>query len=414
VLRFIRTLAGAGRSGEHTDTSLLERFATAKDPAAFARLVERHGPMVLAVCNRVLHDAHAAEDAFQATFLVLVRKAGSLGRPDRLGPWLYGVACRVAARARVEACKRRVRERPLTDVPAGDPADERVWHDLRPVLDEEVNRLPEKFRAAVVLCYLEGRTCEEAARALGCPRGTILSRLARARQRLRSRLLRRGVSLTAGALAALLSQKAAAAAVPAALAEATARAAPLFASGQALAGGAISARAAALTKGELRAMFWTTWKSVAAVVLVLGVAAGAALTYRAPATEPARADRPKQDRDRIQGTWVAVSGEADGQELPDEFVKKFKIVFAGDKITLRGYGKAPGAEKEVQGTYKLDPATKPPAIDITINDKESAIGIYELKGDTLKLCMIEANGNARPGRFAGKDKAVLMVLKRKK
>jgi RNA polymerase sigma-70 factor (ECF subfamily) len=412
-LRFIRTLAEAGRSGDHTDRSLLERFAASQDPAAFARLMDRHGPMVLAVCNRVLHDAHAAEDAFQATFLVLVRKAGSLGRPDRLGPWLYGVACRVAARARVEACKRRVRERPLTDVPAGDSADERVWHDLRPVLDEEVNRLPEKYRAAVVLCYLEGRTCEEAARALGCPRGTILSRLARARQRLRSRLVRRGVAPTAGALAALLSQKAASAAVPAALAEATARAAPLFASGKALAGGAISARAAALTKGELRAMFWTTWKSIAAVVLTLGVAAGAALTYRAPATEPARADRPKQDKDRIQGTWVAVSGESDGKEVPDEFVKKCKIVFAGDKITIGGLVKVPG-EEEAQGTFKLDPATKPPTIDLTISEKERALGIYELKGDTLKLCMIEADGNERPTQFAGKDKAVLVVLKRKK
>src|SRR5262249_31616689 len=148
---------------------------------------------------------HDAEDAFQATFLILVRKAGSLGRPELLGNWLYGVAYRTAARARAEATRRRFREVPLIDrdLPAKESTPDGVWRDLRPVLDEEINRLPDKYRAPFVLCYLEGKTNEEAARQLGCPLGTVLSRLARARERLRLRLTSRGLTLSVGLLGAM-------------------------------------------------------------------------------------------------------------------------------------------------------------------------------------------------------------------
>src|SRR5262249_17501866 len=148
------------------------------DEAAFTALVNRHGPMVLGVCRRVLRPAHDADDAFQATLLVLLRKARPLRRPELLGNWLYGVAHRTALKARTLAAKRRARERPVVDHLAGAPSPTAAWGDVRPVLDEEVSRLPAKYRAPVVLCYLEGKTNEEAARLLGCPTGTVFSRLA--------------------------------------------------------------------------------------------------------------------------------------------------------------------------------------------------------------------------------------------
>jgi RNA polymerase sigma factor (sigma-70 family) len=224
-MRFLRRIAGTSRAGDLDDRRLLEQFVTARDPAAFAALVERHGPMVQGVCRRVLHDIHAAEDAFQATFLVLVHKARSLGRPELLGPWLYGVAYRTAVRARDAAARRRAHEREMIDMPGDDPTVEVAWRDLRAVLDEELDRLAQRYRVPLVLFYLEGKTTEEVARQLGCPKGTVQSRLARGRDRLRARLMRRGVTLSVWALALTLAEKAAPAAVPAALLEGTVQAA---------------------------------------------------------------------------------------------------------------------------------------------------------------------------------------------
>ena len=181
-------------AGPPTDAWLLHRFASHRDEAAFATLVERHGPLVLSVCRRVLATVQDAEDAFQATFLVLARKAGAIREPNLLGNWLYGVASRIARRARVVANKRQARETRMRRLPAA-PASASVAGesaDLRLVLDEELSRLPEKYRLAAGLCYLEGKTNEEAARLLCWPTGTVKGRLARARDLLRQRLIRRG------------------------------------------------------------------------------------------------------------------------------------------------------------------------------------------------------------------------------
>jgi RNA polymerase sigma factor (sigma-70 family) len=168
--------------------------------------------MVLSVCERLLPCAQDAEDAFQATFFTLARKAASIGRREAVGSWLYRVAYRIGLRARALAATRGRHERPLGELgaaePAYDPPDELGWRELRPVLDAEVSRLPEKYRAAFVLCYLEGKTNEEAAALLDCPKGTILSRLSRARERLRDALARRGLSFAAEPLASLLRQHA--------------------------------------------------------------------------------------------------------------------------------------------------------------------------------------------------------------
>jgi RNA polymerase sigma factor (sigma-70 family) len=175
-----------------TDAELLRRFAAEGTEEAFALLVKKYGPLVLSVCRRVLGAEQDAEDAFQATFLVLARKAGSIANPDLLGNWLYGVAARIARKARAAQRKRQLREKPvryLPPLPAPDaPADD----ELGSVLREELGRLPEKYRAPVGLCYLEGKTNEEAANLLRWPTGTVKGRLARARDLLRGRLIGRG------------------------------------------------------------------------------------------------------------------------------------------------------------------------------------------------------------------------------
>jgi RNA polymerase sigma factor (sigma-70 family) len=205
------------------DTHLLERFVDHRDGEAFAALVRRHGPLVFAACRRILRDPHAAEDAFQLTFLVLARKAQSLRRPEGLGPWLYGVACRTALKARTGEARRRARERRAAVAPAVSDGDGPIWRDLRPVLDEAIARLPDRYRVPFVLHHLAGETVAEVARRLQCPSGTVAARLARARERLRVRLTRCGLTLSAATLAAALAGGAAPASAPLPLLAATSR-----------------------------------------------------------------------------------------------------------------------------------------------------------------------------------------------
>ncbi len=201
VLRDVRTLYTLGALGGLTDAELLERFlARSGDDAegAFAALVHRHGPTVLGVCRRMLPASHDAEDAFQATFLVLARRAASIRRRERIASWLYGVAVRIAREARRRAERDRAGERRLMDVSRveSEPPDDR--DDLLPILDEELNRLPDRYRAALLACELEGRSRREAAQQLGIPEGTLSTYLARGRKRLRDRLRRRGSTSASG------------------------------------------------------------------------------------------------------------------------------------------------------------------------------------------------------------------------
>jgi RNA polymerase sigma factor (sigma-70 family) len=280
VFHHLRRILARPDAGGSSDTQLLQRFVQGRDESAFELLVWRHGPMVLGVCRRLLRDEHDAEDAFQATLLILARKAGSIGKRESVGSWLYKVAYRVALRAREGALRRAQRERPVAELPAiidphpaGAGADE-----LRPVLDEELSRLPEKQRAPVVLCYLEGLTNEEAAHQLRCPIGTIKTRLAQARRLLGERLARRGLSLAVVMPAS---------APPAALVGTTVRAATLVAAGN-VSAAALSVPVACLMEGVLRAMMVTKVKW-AAVVLAAGLAVAGVGTasFRALAEEPA-------------------------------------------------------------------------------------------------------------------------------
>jgi RNA polymerase sigma-70 factor (ECF subfamily) len=413
LIRFLRRIAGPPPDRDLTDRHLLERFVAAGDEAAFAALVRRHGPMVLGVCRRLLHDAHEAEDAFQATFLVLVHKARAIGRPEQLGPWLHGVAYRTAARSR-QAARRRAREREAAAPPGDDPADEAAWRELRQVLDEELRRLAPKYRAPLVLFYLEGKTTEEVARQLGCPKGTVLSRLARGRDRLRRRLARRGVALAVGLPAGLLTAKAAAVEVPAPLALGTVNAAVLTAAGRA-ADGAIPAAVAALTKGVLRAMLLSKLKFVAAVALALTVAAAGTVVWvrQALAEKPATAVKEEAPKDaaKIVGTWAYTSVEVGGRKVPEEDLKEAKMVFDAE-----GKFKANPKGHEMAGTYELDPAKKPKEITTKNGEGRTHLGIYKLDGDSLTVCMSEEEGAERPTEFATKEgtKVILVVFKREK
>jgi RNA polymerase sigma factor (sigma-70 family) len=287
VMRSIEQLFRQGPVAGLDDGELLDRFVSRHDDAAFAALVALHGPLVLGVCGRILRDPHDIEDAFQATFLVLVRRAGSIRDAGRLGPWLHGVARRVAMRARSEATRRRshYRDRPASaEEYAVRPEHQAENDDLLGIIDQEVDRLPASFRNAVVLCDLEGRSYAEAARRLHCPLGTLQSRLARGRARLRSRLIRRGVA--PGALAVFLAEGASAA-VPEALAAATVRGAVATAIGKTAMAGTISATAAAVASSVARSMLMSMIQRVVFVCAAVSVAIGAGLVAR-----DARSDAP--------------------------------------------------------------------------------------------------------------------------
>ncbi len=320
LARDLRTLLDGGEVGGLTDGELLGRFVDRRDPsgeAAFTALLRRHGPMVWGVCRRALADPHAAADAFQATFLVLVRKAATIRVDDSLGRWLYGVSRKVALRARADGARRSAREAPGAGATAAmamamaapEPAPDRS--ELLAILDEEIGRLPGRYRAAVVLCDLGQMSHEEAARQLGCAVGTVGSRLNRGRQRLRDRLTRRGLAPPAGlAMMAGLPMAAgsvsgsASAAVPPALAEATALAALRVVAGG---GASIAANVLSLSKGTLHAMLSTKLN------YVLALGSLATLGFLALSLRPARVQiAPPQ----AVGGGAAVAGPAAGPAEP--------------------------------------------------------------------------------------------------
>jgi len=283
AIQRLRGAALAQPGPDHaTDGDLLGRFVEHRDEAAFAAIVRRHGPMVWGLCRRVLTNHQDAEDAFQATFLVLVHKAASVRPRERLVNWLHGTAHTTALHARRTAVRRTAREKQVTETPEpAAPGHERDrWAELRPVLDEEVGRLPNKYRVLVLLCDVEGRTRTEAALQLGLPEGTVAGRLARARDLLAKRLTRRGVTLSGAVLAATLARNAAGVAPPS-LVSSTLDAASTIAAGRVAAPGVISGPVAALTEGVLNGMVITKlMRGVVAVVVSALVALGGSVLAR--------------------------------------------------------------------------------------------------------------------------------------
>jgi RNA polymerase sigma factor (sigma-70 family) len=275
-----------------TDGQLLARFVASRDEPAFAALVRRHGPMVLGVCRRVLCQAQDAEDAFQATFLTLSRKAGSVANRRAVGSWLYRVAYRIALEAKAINDRRRGREQQVADVPHPEvaPVEPKDW---RPWLDHELNRLAEKYRSAILLCDLEGRSRKEAARQLRVPEGTLSSRLVTARRLLAKRLSRYGLSLSGGALAEVLSQSSASAHVPASLLSSTTKAAV----GQV----GISMTVDCLVKGALQTMLLAKLKLAVGAVMVVVALGASGLFYRVMGqSAPAGAERKLDSKPRSE------------------------------------------------------------------------------------------------------------------
>jgi RNA polymerase sigma factor (sigma-70 family) len=292
--KYFEVLFRDGTAAGLSDGQLLDRVVRGPADAAevaFAALVERHGPMVLRVCRQILGDPHDAEDASQATFLVLARKARSIRRADSVASWLYGVACRTAARAKALAARRRARERRGEEI-MGGLVDRGQTPETWPELHEEIGRLPEKFRRAIVLCHLEGLSHQQAAQQLRCPVRTVQSRLARGRERLRAGLARRGIGPAGAALLAAPTPEAGATTLPVAWKQSTVEAAVRFAAGGPKAA-SVPAPVAALAEGVLRAMLLAKLKlAAAAALLAVAILCGFAAASRPASPAPDEAGHP--------------------------------------------------------------------------------------------------------------------------
>jgi RNA polymerase sigma factor (sigma-70 family) len=382
---FSPTDATSNRSVPTAD--LLRAFIAHRDEPAFAALVHRYGPVVLGVCRRVTGNAADADDAFQATFLVLAKKAHKVRPPEQLGAWLYGVAYRTALKARAVAARRREGERRVAQMNVDSTNPDRDWHDLRPVLDEELNRLPARYRAAIVACDFEGKSRHDAAAGLAINEGTLSSRLSRGRELLAARLTRRGVALSAAAVVSLIGSNAATAAPAAALVATTASAAVSFATGGVVAAGVVSAKAAVLSEGVLHAMFITKAKIVASLIVaatLTGTGVAVVTQYAIAADKAAKAKA-----DNAAGKF---KGDKADYVQPDASGTVTDVAQDGKQITILT-GKASKTEPATSATVQLTAAT-----DITF----SAIGP---DGDKVApgfqaQVWFEPNSNTKASRIA--------------
>jgi RNA polymerase sigma factor (sigma-70 family) len=421
VIHQLRRAALLGDATSMTDGELLDCFITRRDEAAFEALLRRHGPMVLNLCRRMIGNFQDAEDAFQAAFLVLARKAAVVVPRESVGNWLYGVAYRTARRAKAVSARHHAREKQVKDMPhpAIEPAH--GLEDVELVLDEELNRLPAKYRLPVVLCELEGRSRKEVARQLKVPEGTLSSRLATARRMLARRLTRRGVALSTGAMAAALSQGTSAACLSKPLILETMQAVSAFAMANTLPGlgGVVSAPVAALAEGVLKTMMLSKLKTTATIFLLLactGIGAGLLAQSRAPTKEVPKskeAQKPTAGADltplsmRIQtelrqmrGTWSRTETEniiQNGRPLPPR-EKKVTYVISDDKLIRLGDD---GLIDETL-SLNLDPLQSPKAVDMISLRYGTLWGIYQLDGDSLKIAF-SMEEDKRPTGFSSSD-----------
>lgn len=397
AFRSLATLFATGTSTGLSDAQLLERFAARDEnggaaEAAFEALVLRHGPMVFDVCRNVLgNHSHDAEDAFQAAFLILATKAGSVRRKTSVASWLYGVALRTAMRSKSDSARRRVKEQRAAESrgeaiePTEAPLDLGILH-------QEVGRLPSKYRDPIILCYFEGMTHEMAAAQLRCPVATVGVRLMRAKARLKDRLDRRDELFAPGIFFTSVSGG---------LVRSTVRSAIQFTEA-----GPVSLAVAQLTKEVSKAMLLMKLKAAAAVLLVGGtVASGAGfLTHRAAADDPpakqvevgietkSKPAKPKSVLEELQGTWITQTEwhwRQDNESRVDLVNEKW--VISGE--TIRTFPRPTERQKSDLGDFeertylfRLGPDKTPKSIDLELPERRKLLGIYEIDGDSLKIC----------------------------
>jgi RNA polymerase sigma factor (sigma-70 family) len=387
--------------GSLPDAQLLERFR-AGDSDAFEALLRRYGRMVMRVCRRVLRSHHDAEDAFQATFLVLVLKARGIRKGNSVASWLYGTAYRTALKARTGAARRRRNERQLHTMPRPESVAEDAAQELESLLDEELARLPEKYREAILLVDLGEMARADAARRLGVAEGTLSARLTRGRRLLARGLSARGRTVPGATVAVALSRPTAWGASEDFLLHSTARVAALVAGERNLAVGMVSARVFALVQGVRKALLLARLKALLAVLVPVGlVAAGAGLLATGtlgagqgalPLSPPARAEAIRGEPvrpagERLQGTWVVVSGWENGRPLSPRALRTWsQLTFTGDQVTRAG-----GERRE--GTYTIGPDRTPREIDL-FPEANPWRGYYQLEAATLKLVLLF--GDERP------------------
>jgi RNA polymerase sigma-70 factor (ECF subfamily) len=398
-----------------TDSQLLEAFVRRRDEMAFTTLVRRHSQMVWQICRRYLFGIHDAEDAFQATFVVLAQRAPQIGRRELLANWLYGVAQRVARRAQAVASRRHQREGQSLEMAERAAAAPQIDPNLKRVVHEEVNHLPAKYRAPVLLCYLENRTHEEAAHELQCPLGTVKGRLSRALETLRTRLVRRGLALSAGTVAVALSQSATEAAVPAALVADTAQLGARLTGGTGTGADVLPAKLATLTKGIGAAAVLPKAGWLACGLLGLLAIGGVIYWFSGSDEAPVSAGGPARsaplppadDKTLLQGAWIQVSVQVDGVEIPHN-QEDFQFVFSGNRLLARLHG-----QDRAEYAFALQSDQKPKAIDITLvtmPPKGKVLNaVYELNGDVLKLCF-PGNDSKRPPEVASRPETGIVLI----
>jgi RNA polymerase sigma factor (sigma-70 family) len=386
VLHHVHLLAATRQTSALSDVQLLRQYVSDRDEAAFTALMHRHAAMVLGVCRRVLHQSHDAEDACQAAFLILARKATSIWKPKSVASWLHGVAFRIARKLRADLNRRSARTTSLFDEHAAGADGDFTWREIKIVLDEELQRLPATYGAPLVLCYLEGKTQDEAARQLGWTLPTLRGRLERARQRLRARLTRRGITLSAALLGGALTQSAGFAAVPARLVVATAKAGLTVATGKSFETAALSPQVAALIQGALRAMLLTKLKITTIVLAALGILGSAAhvLTYHAGATA-------------AQGAWT--TNGSDGGKCQDFDERPDKPKALDQKNAKEAQG---GQDKPVSELDQLKAEIKKTANAIaTIENQQKMLQIdlelLKARLEQLQRAMESPKGKELPG-----------------
>ncbi len=431
-LRFLQRASALHGTCDLSDRELLERFLSNRDEGAFTFLVRRHGPILFSVCRRLLDNSHDAEDALQAAFLVLVRRTRSIRRKESVGSWLFGVAEHIALKTRARDAARRNRERETGILRSARPADDISKQELYTALDEAIGSLPEKYRAPIILCYLEGRSMDQAARELNCPKTSLARLLEKGREMLRGKLERRGFTLAALALTTALTEMAAAAPLPVSLTIKTVKAATLVATSKVVAGGYISAHVLALADGAIKGVFVMKAKLVLLAV-TFGLAVGGAgwygykgysATSQSSPTAKARPGATKEQKGDPAQNDAQVPSKGEGELVAGIVVDEAGKPMAGAEVEFKKYPAPVRAVSKENGTFQMRMEELPTSglfyvksgdgkrlASLRLGDADKKIDLralrFELKlARILEVTVTDAKGQPVAGARAG----VIMYL----